>query len=369
VIRHPGFWSGRPSWPLRLALLPLDVASWLYGAGAALHRALWEFGVRRRARLACRVVSVGNLVVGGAGKTPAAAWIASAMHRRGHRTALASRGYARRGREPVEVVSDGRFLRSRAEVAGDEPMWLASRAPGVPVLVGRHRDVVGLRAVAAFGTQVLVLDDGFQHHRLARDVEIVLFDGAFGLGNRRVLPRGPLREPPRALSRADAIGVVDGPLPPRDEDLVARLAPAAHRFALRRRPLWVQSLDGSGRAPLASLAGRGVGILCGIARPASFRATVEALGAHVVAERSLPDHHRFRPRDLEGLAERCPLWLVTEKDALKILPAWARGADVRVLGLDVEVEDPETFLDWLEDRLRAKPRGRDAALPHRARIA
>jgi tetraacyldisaccharide 4'-kinase len=154
------------------ALLPLLPASWLYGAGAWFHRAVYRSGRRRPLRLPCRVVSVGNLVVGGAGKTPTAAWLAAGLQRRGHKVVLASRGYGRRGSKGVLVVSDGRFVRSHVAQAGDEPLVLAAHAPGVPVLVGRDRALVGWRALSAFGADVLVLDDGFQHHRLHRDVDL-----------------------------------------------------------------------------------------------------------------------------------------------------------------------------------------------------
>ena len=367
-MKRPAFFeAARLPLAMRLVLLPLTALSILYAAVAGARRFLHERGRLTRVRLSCPVVSVGNLGVGGSGKTPTTAWLAAALHRRGHRVAIASRGYGRAGREPVEVVSDGRNLRSSAQRAGDEPLLLAAHAPGVPVLVGPRRDAVGLRAVSAFGTQVLVLDDGFQHHRLARDLDLVLVDGRFGFGNRHVLPRGPLREPPSVLSRAHAVGVIDGPLRPEDEALLARHAPSARRFTLRRRPKELRPLAGGPGEPAACLAGREVGMLSGIANPASFRATLTALGARVVAERSLPDHHRYRARDLEGLARESACWITTEKDALKILPAWTGRADVRVLAIEVAVDDAEALLDWIEARLRARPAGRDAALPQRLR--
>ncbi|MDX1649819.1 MAG: tetraacyldisaccharide 4'-kinase, partial [Myxococcota bacterium] len=348
----------------RVLRAPLDVLALLYRAGARVHRTLYVRGIRRRERLGCRVVSVGNLGVGGAGKTPVTAWLAAGLRRRGHRVAVASRGYGRaaRGRD-VEVVSDGHRVLCGVDRAGDEPLWLAARAPGVPVLVGPRRDAAGRRAIAAFGTQVLLLDDGFQHHRLARDVDVVVFDGRVGLGNGRLLPRGPLREPPAALARAQAIGVIDGPLPAEDEARVAAAAPRAFRFAVRRVPRGLRAPGGRDLEAVSELRDREVGLLCGIARPASLRASVEALGARVVAERSFPDHHRFRRRDLRGLAEEAPLWITTEKDAVKIHPAWAGEARLRVLVLRHEVEEGEALLDWLERRLRPRARGRDARLP------
>lgn len=357
-------WRSRPrwfeetprAWWARLALLPLSGLAWLYALGAWLHRRLATRGWRPARRLACGVVSVGNLVVGGSGKTPVTAWVAVELRRRGYKVAIASRGYGRRAGRPVEVVSDGRFVRAGVEEGGDEPLLLAGHAPGVPVLVGRDRGVAGLRAVAAFGCDVLVLDDGFQHHRLARDVDLVVFDGGGGLGNGRCLPRGPLREPLGALGAADAILVVDGPLPESDERRIRARAKRAPWFAAERRPVGLRPLAGGRSRPAAELQDREVGMLCGIARPASFRRTLESLGARVVAERTFADHHAYEPDDLEGLAAEAPRWVTTEKDAVKILPGWVGGAAVDVLVIELAVDDAETLGDWLEERLRAARR-------------
>jgi tetraacyldisaccharide 4'-kinase len=336
----------------RLALAPLAPPSWLYGLGARLHRSVYQRGLLRPAQLPCRVVSVGSLGVGGAGKTPTAAWLASALHARGHRVAIASRGYGRRGDDAVVVVSDGRHVRSRAERAGDEPMLLAAHAPRVPVLVGADRTLVGWRALSAFGAEVLVLDDGFQHHRLHRDVDLALFDGATGFGRGGCLPHGPLREPAGALARADAVGVIDGPLSERDEARVAKLAPEAFRFRASRRPQLLRALSGQGHDDPSVLARRRVGLLSGLGRPGGLRRTVEALGAEVVAERRFGDHHRYRPSDLAGMRDEAPLWVTTEKDALKIPAPWAGPVDIRVLCVSLAVEDSAALLDWVEARLR-----------------
>jgi tetraacyldisaccharide 4'-kinase len=335
----------------RLALMPLAPLSWLYAAAAAGHRALYRCGLWRARRLPCRVISVGNLVVGGTAKTPFAAWLAAMLRERGRKVVLVSRGYRRADTSPVYVVSDGRRVCGSVEAAGDEPMLLAARAPGVPVLVGRDRGLVGLRAVTAFGAEVIVLDDGFQHHRLARDVDLVLFDGRLGLGNRRTLPRGPLRESLRALRHADAIGVVDGPLPEADEARIARAAPHARRFRAERRPAELRSLrDGSIASPDV-LDGEEIGMLAALAQPRGFRRTLEKLGARVIAERVFRDHHTYRAADLRGLARAAPRWVTTQKDAVKILPSWVGEADLRVLAIDLAVADAQSLVDWLDARL------------------
>jgi len=334
---------------VRLPLLPL---SWLYGAGARVHRALYRTGVLRRSTFAGHVVSVGNLVVGGTGKTPLAAWVALGLRRRGRRVAIASRGCGGRAREPVTVVSDGRFVVSRAEEAGDEALVLAAHAPGVPVLVGRDRALAGWRAASCFGADVLVLDDGFQHHGLHRHLDLVTFDGGLGCGNRRVLPRGPLREPAGALRHADAIGVVDGPLPAADAAFIERIAPGVRQFRVRRIPVGLRPLGGGEDAPPELLKGAEVGLLAALADPAGFRRSLESLGARVVAERTFRDHHRYRERDLRGIAAQAPLWVTTEKDAVKILRPWVGRADVRVLRIEAEVAEPDLLLDWIDSRLR-----------------
>jgi tetraacyldisaccharide 4'-kinase len=351
-MKRPSWFDERaPSPARRVALAPLTALSWCYGAGASLHRAAYERGFAQPARLPGKVISVGNLVVGGSGKTPLAAWIAAQLHARGQRVALASRGYGGKPREAVHVASDGTRVLESVAVVGDEALLLAQLAPGVPVLVARRRELAGLRAIAQFDTQVLVLDDGFQHHALARDVDLVAF-AQDGLGNGAVLPRGPLREPSRALARADAILVTGGALPAHDEARITLAAPYAARFSVLRTARELRALDAAGASdacePPSVLAGREVGVFSALARPRALRETVEALGARVVAERVFADHHAYTPRDVAGLAAQAPLWVTSEKDAIKIAPSWVYGADVRVLALGTSIAGPEEFLAWLD---------------------
>ena len=345
-------WAFRASW----LLVPV---SWLYSLGARIHRIFMRLTSSTRSRPECAIVSVGAITVGGAGKTPLAARLAAGLRARGYRVVLASRGYKGKHREAVTVVSDGAHIHAYAAEAGDESLVLAAHAPGVPVLVGRDRGVVGQYAVSHFGAEILVLDDGFQHHRLSRDLDIVSLDGAAGLGNARVLPAGPLREPRRGLRRANWICIVDGDgtPPPGAARWLAKLA-RAKRFAFRarRRPSALFSLDGSERRPLGELSGRRVGLLSGIARPGSFRRSVESLGAEVVCERTFSDHHAFTARDLRGLDPAAELWLTTEKDAIKILPSWALGTSIWVLQIELEIEDEGAVLTALEAVLHASGR-------------
>jgi tetraacyldisaccharide 4'-kinase len=349
---------GEESALARALLLPMDAAAVGYAIGARLHRAVYAGGWMHPRRLPCRVVSVGSLLVGGSGKTPLAAWVAGRLRGRGHRVVLATRGYGRTRRDAVHALTDGLRVRGDLVGMGDEPVVLAAHAAGVPVLVGRDRGLVGLRAVSAFGADVLVLDDGFQHHRLARDVDIVTFDAGFGFGNGRVLPRGPLREPASALARAHAVAVLDGPLDSRDQQRLDEHGVNPFSIRARRQPSRLRPIAGprgGGRQagePATALAGLRVGVFAGLGRPEAFRRTLERQGATIVAERAFRDHHRYRPRDLRDLHREADVWVTSEKDAVKILPGWARDIDLRVLTIDLVVESEGEVLDWLESRLR-----------------
>lgn len=338
--------------PGALATIPLALASVLYGVGARVHGASARRMRAAGGRPACAVLSVGGLTVGGAGKTPVAARLALGLHRRGRRVVLASRGYKGSPRGRVTVVSDGRHVLSSVETSGDESLVLAAHAPGVPVLTGVDRRVVGHHAVSAYDAEILVLDDGFQHHRLERDLDIVCVDGIAGFGNGRVLPWGPLREPLSALGRADWLCVVDGGPEERETERIAEFASRGGRvIRARRRPAFLSDLEGRAREPASMLAGESVGMLAGVARPASLRRSLEALGAEVVAEKIFRDHHDYRREDVAGLDAAVSRWVTTEKDALKILPAWIGDAQVSVLGIEVALEDEEGVLASIESIL------------------
>lgn len=348
-----------PPPPVRAAAWPLRAAGSVYGAGARLHRACYASGLLHQRRLPCAVLSVGSLTLGGAGKTPTAAWIAAGLAGRGYRAVLATRGYGRGRQEPVSVITDGRWLRADPMTAGDEPLVLAAHAPGVPVLVGRDRGVVGLRAVSAYAADVLVLDDGFQHLRLHRDVELLTFDAREGLGNGKVVPGGPLRERLTELRRAHVIGVIGGELAPRDEAQLSEHAGLAYRYTAMRRPRSLARVGQRGAMRPEVLRGMRVGLVCGLASPAGFERSVESLGALIVARRDFPDHHRYRLEDLRSLDADVDCWVTSEKDAVKIPPQWLGGLDLRVLTMDLEVDRSDELLDCLEVRLGAGAEGND----------
>jgi tetraacyldisaccharide 4'-kinase len=312
----------------------------LFGAGAALRESAYRHGLLSRARLANPVVSVGNLSVGGSGKTPVVARIASVLRDEGLPVAVLSRGYGGSFRGEALVVGDGSRVLASAEEAGDEPVMLARELPGVVVAVGRRRDEVGRVVEARFGPRVHVLDDGFQHLRLARDLDLVCLD-VYDLADRP-LPAGRLRERPAALSRADLVLLtrVDA----ADEDHLRALETQLGRertFRVRRQVLGFRTLEGAPAKPPARAF-----LVAGIARPERFRQDASGL-VGVAGALFFRDHHRYRPEDVreaEALAraEGADAILTTAKDAVRFP---AHGATLRILVLAVAaaIEDEERF--------------------------
>ncbi len=310
--------EGETPWPLRTALRG---ASWAYGLGHLARLAGYRARLFREGRLPCHVISVGNLTVGGTGKTPTVLALALAIHEQGVRTAVLSRGYQGGSSSPITVVSDGETLRAHPPEAADEAYLLARRLPGIPVLTGPDRLRVGQHAVAAFRSECLILDDGFQHLRLARDLNLILLDADHPFGNGRLLPRGPLRESPRCLERADALLLTR-----------ARSASPPCLGFLRQRyprlPVAVSRFEPDGVFQVSDdsprpVAGHRVYLVCGIARPEDFRSLARSLGVEVVGEVTFPDHHRYSVEEIRDVERRAraasaEFILTTEKDAVKI---------------------------------------------------
>jgi tetraacyldisaccharide 4'-kinase len=306
-----------------------------------MRRSWYERHPQSRRSLSRPVVSVGNLSVGGSGKTPIVAALARMLLDMGERPAILSRGYGRRAGDGVVVVSDGTAVLEPVERSGDEPQMLARALPGVPVLVCAERYLAGLLAERRLGSTVLLLDDGFQHLSLGREVDVLVV-AASDLDDA-VLPSGRLREPIDAASSADCLLV---PGPPED---MARVSAAFDRMAVFRvmnhydtlRSL--ESTDVSGRRVVAATA---------IARPERFFTALREQGYDLVRTLSFPDHHWFTARDLRRIraaarVAAADLVVTTEKDAVRMppQPGWA------VLPMTAAIEPADRFVSWLRDRL------------------
>ena len=309
-------------------------------------------------RLACRVVSVGNMTLGGTGKTPMTIFVAQLIHRAGCRTAVLSRGYKGASERRGGIVSDGHRLRMGPDEAGDEPYLMARQLlpSGIPVLVGCDRVRSGTEAMERFQSEVIVLDDGFQHLRLQRDLDLVLLDAASPFGNGYLLPRGTLREPLEALGRADACLLTRCPPSAVAAEAAApseaRLAKTARRrvrpvFPAAHRPFVAECLSAGRKVAHGGSQARfdlraPAYAFSGIARNPDFRATLRAMGFSLRGWTAFGDHHFYSAADLKTIAtqaRRCgaQLLVTTEKDRVKIAPDWIGDMPLFVVGVRIEL--------------------------------
>lgn len=336
----------------------LSVAALGYGILLRLRAGLYRLGVLRTRRLPCRVISVGNLTLGGTGKTPMVELLARELQAAGAPVVVLSRGYRRARTAEIQAVSDGQRLLLGPEEAGDEPSLLAARLPGVPVVVGAHRYRAGAWALERFRPAVLLLDDGFQHRTLAKDVEVLLVSAQAPWGRGGLFPRGSLREPVRAAGRADLLVITHAEAPdPAIERVRAELRrwnPTAPCALARLEPEGILEVATGRRLPLDALDGRRLLAFAGIAAPDSFRATLRAAGLPVLDLLAFPDHHPYAPDDLRALEAQARALaaeglITTEKDAVRL----PRGSGLPVWALRVRLALGEGAGAW-RDALRAR---------------
>ncbi|MBI3105444.1 MAG: tetraacyldisaccharide 4'-kinase [Candidatus Rokubacteria bacterium] len=274
-----------------------------YRCALAARERLYDLGVLRTGRLPCPVISIGNLTVGGSGKTPLVELAALTLAELGARPAVVSRGY-RRDTRGVQVVADRAGIRLGPRAAGDEPVLLAERLPGMPVVVGENRYEAGRLALEALGASVIVLDDAFQNRTIAKDVEVVAVSARAPWGNGRLFPAGPLREPLGALRRAHLVVVTNG----------GRRMTASGI---------VRDTGGGERLPPHVVQGRRLLGFAGLASPRSFRETLACLGVALAGFVEFQDHHWYAAEDLSALVRQADVagaegLITTEKDWVRL---------------------------------------------------
>lgn len=301
----------------------LRAVSIIYKTAVMVRLWCYRSGIFSTRKLDGRVISVGNLTLGGTGKTPLVMMIAEALQRQGRKPAILSRGYKGNSSEPVNVVCDGEQILLSSENAGDEPVMMARRLKNIPVLTGRDRYLTGQHALRHLGADTLILDDGFQHLGLHRDMNILLLDHLHPFGNEVLFPAGDLREPIDEIRRADVICVTrytaenNGP---EIKDTVKRNVPTL-KTALRLNS--VLRVDTSEPLDQELLKDQNVAAFCGIAKPVDFRHILDRFHARLVWYRSFPDHYEYSAQELQGI-ERDALQagakyiLTTAKDAVKL---------------------------------------------------
>lgn len=349
------FWNqsfDRGGWGRGLALV-LTPFAWIYGRVARIRRSLFQKGVFKQRRLSLPVISVGGLRVGGSGKTPFALWLAQRLTEKGYRVVILTRGYGRKRKRGTQILTNSNLEKWNAEDCGDEPYLLAASLPDVPVAVNADRFQAGRAALKTFPVDVFLLDDGFQHLRLARDLDLVLVPEEDS-SRTTCLPKGPLRETFAALNHANIlVRMADSGRDPTAGSDSERSRACMKRdipiFSARFEAEGFFTVDGNHRVD----PGQGSRVLafCGIARPFSFWKTVEESGLKIHHRIHFPDHHPYSDKDHQAILQLLPEvdWAVTtEKDAGKIVRfGWPTGK-VRFLRRRLVMENESAFWEKME---------------------
>lgn len=341
--------------PISIALAPLGG---LYGAAMKARRVLYQTGRFRVHRLGAPVISVGNLTTGGTGKTPLVEWIANELAQKGRRVCILTRGYGRRKSGTRVVVSNGNEILVDADRAGDEPLLLAERLKGrAAVICDADRVSAGHWAVENFMSDVFVLDDGFQHLSVARNLNLLTIDATNPWGNRRLLPAGILREPPAELARADCIVITRADDPDQTGELlreISKLSSGCPVFRSRmtlRRLREVACRESS--AATDEIQASSVAAFCAIGNPESFFSLVRRGGYDLRHTRAFRDHHRYAQADIDRVAREsitcgAQILLTTAKDEVKLrslefaLPCYA-------VDIAIEIENQEKLIALMDE--------------------
>jgi len=371
--------SRKGKWPAVLRVI-LKGLSLLFSLIVQIRLALYKHRIIRPNTLGCQVISVGNLTVGGTGKTPVVEVFARNLQQQGRKVAILSRGYKSKEASfqekmiqrittgkietPPRVVSDGKRLLLDSWSAGDEPYMLASNLPDVVVVVDKDRVKAGKYAIKELGCDTLILDDGFQYLKLGHRLDIALVDRTNPFGGGHLLPRGLLREPMRNIKRAGFIFITkcgDEGEPELKEQL-RRLNPVAEISECRHAAKYLKQVFGEETYPLEKLKGLKIAAVSAIAVPESFEKALESFGAEIVYTRRFADHHRFSQQEIInsinwGMKRGAEAILTTEKDAVRF--PFIERCDIPVIYMRVEIEmlsGEEEFMDWISRICFKSPR-------------
>lgn len=356
-----------------LLLGGLYLFSVLYSQLVNLKLFFYKKGMADIYTLPCHVISLGNITVGGTGKTPTALCLAAMIRDMGYRVVVLNRGYRAKWKGKIGVVSDGRKTYMTAAEAGDEAFLLAKNLPGVPVLIGADRAQTGRYAVHKLKAEVVILDDGYQHWRLARDMDILLVDAINIFGNNYMLPRGTLREPLSHIDRADVCLLTKVDQAPKQNcDTIKETISLYNDHAIivesiHKPRCFIEIADwykGSGEGiPVEKMRGKKVTAVSGIGNPASFEQTIHDIGAVVVNSIRFPDHHDYSMLEMQNVMEKSAedgieAIIITDKDAVKIPPEIIhsnRAVQVFVLSIEISFQaGAEQFKEWLQKSLQEK---------------
>ncbi len=334
-----------------LVNLILSFFSLLYGAIGGARVFLYQYGFCKSKKLRAKVISVGNVTVGGTGKTPLSIYLAQKLKEGGGSVAILSRGYRRRKKQMVALTHKD-WQRTNWEDVGDEPYLMSRRLSDVPVVVGKNKSASGEYAIKKFGTKILILDDGFQHLGLFRDLDIVVIDSTNPFGNKRLLPAGSLREPLNSLKRADMFVLTKTDQVPNINPLIQTLKGYNPRAPAVESIYQIHSieklLDGCPIDP-KGLEGKKVFAFSGIGNPSSFEDSLKQLKIQLLSHRMFPDHFPYRKRDLltlqkEAKGKGAHFIITTEKDSVRIPLINQQEIPLLVVKIDLKITRGEKIL-------------------------
>ena len=335
--------------------------SWPYRLIINFRNRLYDKKILAVIKLPCPVISVGNITVGGTGKTPCVIMMAQMLRTHGFRPAILSRGYGGKNAKQVSIISDGKNILLDSKTAGDEPFLMAQSLKNIPIIVGPKRIKTGRVAINQFCANVLICDDAMQHRQIFRDIDLVLLDSQNPLNNGHVLPRGKLREPIAGLKRASAFLLTR-------TDETDEAANINTKFAqLGNIPIFtsihkLQDLikgDYSDILPISKLLGKKVCAFCGIAKPDSFQKSLLAAQAHILSWDTFPDHHNYSRDELDKIKSKfnnhkADIIVTTQKDGMRLQNFPDFLSTIYLLRIEMEVTpSPELFNKFILDRLAA----------------
>ena len=352
----------------------LSMVSKVYGGAVKLRRIFYKKAVLKSKRLPCSIISIGNITVGGTGKTPMTIYVAQVVKQLGYKVAIISRGYKGKAEKVGGIVSDGRVLLMTPETAGDEPYMVANRLKDVPVIVGKNRFKAGRLAIQKFDPDVIVLDDGFQHLKLQRDLDLVLLDYRKPFGNGHLLPRGIMREPASVLFCANAIILTRSDTVNGNEMSSALkklcfyerkkpvyrtfIQPFVYKIINKEKKVFEKNMQEALRQNSDCIKGRTVFAFSGLADNHNFRRTLKSLKCNVSGYMEFPDHHSYSDRDLKDISAAAKrsmsgCLITTEKDYVRIANKIAWSIDLYVVSIEIEFgADVERFNGFIKDRLK-----------------
>jgi len=352
----------------------LSMASKVYGGAVKLRRLFYKKNILTSKRLPCPIISIGNITLGGTGKTPMTIYLVQALKQLGYNVVVISRGYKGRAERIGGIVSDGKVLLMTPEMSGDEPYMMAKKLKDVPVIVGKNRFKAGRVAISKFDPDVIVLDDGFQHLTLQRDLDIVLLDYHKPFGNRHLLPRGVMREPVSALLCADAIILTKTDTVNNNEtsSLLRKLGsferkkpvyrsfhhPFVSKIINGEEKIFEKNMQESLRQNSDCIKGRTVFAFSGLADNHNFLRTLKSLKCNVSGFMEFPDHHPYSEMDLDKILSAAKksmseCLITTEKDYVRIVHKIDWSYDLFVIGIEIDFgADEERFNSYIKDWIK-----------------